>query len=570
MIILKIISSMEKCFLDKKLSDYKEITNLRMYKNERACFQLISEIDGSNIDVWKDVFYKIELSGKLAPYANIRTVEYVPNYLSAEANYAPEKLMEADNGFINQAKPGLYPDLLMPLTHHESFPIIPNQLHPVYIDIDNISDIPHGNYPLKITVSDRESGNVEAEATLNIEIINAFMPEQDTKVTNWFHTDCLANYYEVTPFSEKHFEICENFIRTAVKNGINMILMPVFTVPLDTAPGHERTTTQLVQVTKEGNTYSFDFTLCDKWIEICDRCGVKYIEVSHLFTQWGGYHAPKVMATVNGEYKRIFGWDTEASGTDYVTFLRAFLTEFTAYLEKKGCKNRTYFHISDEPVEEHLEQYKTNRKNIEDLLNGWKVLEALSHVQFYKDGLCKYPVPVSSKIEDFMKEPISERWVYYCCNPVRNASNRLLIDSLPRTRCLGVQMYKYGIEGFLHWGYNFYNNRHSEDSVNPFINMCAGYWCCSGDACVVYPGAHGQPLESIRIIALKQGFDDIRIMKLCESYYGKEKVVEEIEKIFENVTFSRCIDDVQTMQAIRDKMDDMITEAINNWLSVKN
>ena len=80
---------------------------------------------------------------------------------------------------------------------------------------------------------------------------------------------------------------------------------------------------------------------------------------------------------------------------------------------------------------------------------------------------------------------------------------------------------------------------------------------------MVYPGPKGMPIESIRLLALKQGLDDIRIMKLCESYYGKEKVVEEIEKIFENVTFRRCIDDVATMQKIRDRMDDMISEAIS-------
>ena len=53
-------------------------------------------------------------------------------------------------------------------------------------------------------------------------------------------------------------------------------------------------------------------------------------------------------------------------------------------------------------------------------------------------------------------------------------------------------------------------------------------------------------------------------MKLCESFYGKDKVVAEIEKIYgKTLTFEECADDVKTMQAIRDKMDDMIVEAIN-------
>ncbi len=563
MINLKLINSMEKCFLEDKLSDYESVSKLRMYKNERGCIQLIAEITGDLSNMPHNLFHKIELCGELAKYATIRTVEFVPNYTSATCLLTPGQLMQDDSGFVNNAKPGLYPDVLMPLTHKGCFQIIPEQIHPVYIDFDNFSDVPAGKYPLTIKVTYVGDENQKAEITFETEIIDAYLPEQETKYTNWFYADCLANYYEVEAFSDRHFEICENYIKTAVRNGINMILMPVFTVPLDTAIGGERTTTQLVIIKKTNDKYSFDFSLCERWLDMCDRCGVKYIEVCHLFTQWGAYHAPKVMATVDGEYKKIFGWETEAGSPEYVEFLRAFLKEFTTFLENRGDKERTYFHISDEPSEQHLEQYKLNRSNIGDLLDGWKVLEALSHVEFYKQGLCKYPVPVSSNIEDFMPEDIEERWVYYCCFPFIKASNRLLIDSLPRTRCIGVQMYKYGIEGFLHWGYNFYNNMHSEDSINPFLNMCAGYWGYSGDALVVYPGPKGMPIESIRLLALKQGLDDIRIMKLCESYYGKEKVVEEIEKIFENVTFRRCIDDVATMQKIRDRMDDMISEAIS-------
>jgi hypothetical protein len=56
-----------------------------------------------------------------------------------------------------------------------------------------------------------------------VEILPASLPEEDHICTTWFYADCLADYYEVEPFSDRHFEICENFIKTAVENGINMI-----------------------------------------------------------------------------------------------------------------------------------------------------------------------------------------------------------------------------------------------------------------------------------------------------------------------------------------------------------
>ena len=90
-----------------------------------------------------------------------------------------------------------------------------------------------------------------------------------------------------------------------------MILTPLFTPPLDTEVGGERPTVQLVKVIQQNDQYSFHFTLLDRWIDLCLQCGIKYFEMTHLFTQWGAKYAPKIMAEVNGVETRIFGWDTE-------------------------------------------------------------------------------------------------------------------------------------------------------------------------------------------------------------------------------------------------------------------
>ena len=555
----KIVSSMEKCFLHQTPADFAEITRLRMYKNEKAAVQLLVYDDAES---WNAVrVFRFEVEGELSPYTKIRAVENIPNYLPTPVT--PKLAMESDPAFLNGAKPGLYPDLLHPLIHSGCYAVCQMQLRSIWFDFNPEGKLDAGEYEIKLRITTTD-GIYIREIPFTVEILPASLPEEDHICTNWFYTDCLADYYEVEPFSDRHFEICENFIKTAVENGINMILTPVFTPPLDTAVGGERTTTQLVGVTLENGKYSFDYTLFDRWVEICNRCGVKYFEISHLFTQWGALHAPKIMATVDGEYKRIFGWETDSVSEEYVTFIRTFLKDFTAYIEKKGLKDRTYFHISDEPNEQHLERYMANRGNIVDLVEGFKSLDALSHVEFFQKGLIDTPVPSESKIEDFMKEDIAERWVYYCCGPWTKASNRFFCQSGPRTRSIGMQMYKYGIKGFLHWGYNYYNTQFSTDAFNPYLNGNLGYWGSAGDGYVVYPGRGGKALESIRLIYMRQAFDDIRVMKLCQSFYGKDKVVSEIEKIYgKTLTFEECADDVKTMQAIRDKMDDMIVEAIN-------
>lgn len=86
-----------------------------------------------------------------------------------------------------------------------------------------------------------------------LEVIGAVLPKQKLIHTEWFHTDCLATHYGVDVSSEEHWRRIDQFVQTAVKFGINMILTPIFTPPIDMVVGGERPTVQLVDVEKMEN-----------------------------------------------------------------------------------------------------------------------------------------------------------------------------------------------------------------------------------------------------------------------------------------------------------------------------
>ena len=159
-------------------------------------------------------------------------------------------------------------------------------------------------YEKKAVKPEEEDVIHAATKTLQIEIIDAHLPEQSLKYTQWFHTDCIASYYNLETFSKKHWQYIENFMKVAVKNGHNVIFTPVFTPPLDTAVGGERPTTQLLDIYIDNGKYTFDFDKLDRWIKLSLKTGYKYFEMPHLFTQWGAEFCPKIMATVDGEYKK--------------------------------------------------------------------------------------------------------------------------------------------------------------------------------------------------------------------------------------------------------------------------
>lgn len=544
---IKFISALEKCFKDENIDSKPELKRISMFKNEHLSVQLAytyidPELTRKNIN-------KVQLDSPLKDYINISVVEEVNIPFPIYHNVTDENYL--------RKKPGLYPDLLRPLTYDHSIAYIYNNLSCLWLDIRPESNFGAGVYPITISFLDKDE--VLASAKIDVEIIGADLPEQELVYTQWFHADCLSSYYDIPVYSEKHWQIIENYIKAAVEGGINMILTPVLTPPLDTMVGGERPTCQLVDIALNNGEYSFGFSKLDRWIDILLKYDVKYIEICHLFTQWGAAHAPKVMATVDGVYKKIFGWETDAHDTEYGEFLDEFLKALVAFLKEKGVDKMCWFHVSDEPQTEHLENYLKAKKRIQNVLEGYPILDALSNFEFYKTGAVMNPVPTNFHLEPFLEAKVPNLWTYYCCSSTTDVSNRFVAMPSARNRIMGVQMYKYDIFGFLHWGFNFYYNQFSDSVINPYQDPCGEYFVPAGDAFSVYPAVDGTALNTIHFLVFKHAIEDIRAFKLCESLYGKEYVMELIEgDLEEKIKFDVYPKDADYLLNLREKINNAV------------
>lgn len=519
---LKIISSLEKCFLDEKMSQKAEYTKGSCLKNELFHFEICYK---ANKEIGCGQAY-LSIESEIADYVRVCKIEQVPVQMAARP--------WSDDGFISK-KSGLYPDVLQPLEENKRI-VVTDSLRSLMVEVDTKGEVKSGIYPITFCFDYVHLYNREKtgryKVTFNLEIIDASLPEQQLKFTQWFHCDSLKSYYRTEAFDDRHFEIIENFAKTAVKYGINMLLTPVFTPPLDTYVGGERDTMQLVGVKLDNGNYAFDFTLLDRWVDMCNRVGIKYFEIAHFFTQWGAKCAPKIMATVDGEYKKLFGWETSAVGGEYAEFLRAFIPAFLNHMKSlNGADKRCWFHISDEPNNSQIEGYLAAKAIVEPLLEGYPIIDALSSYDFYSSGAVKLPVVSILHIDEFIENKVPSLFAYYCVSEDKdNVSNRFIAMPSFRNRILGTQLYKYDIEGFLHWGYNFYFNQFSFAAVNPFMNTDGEFFSPSGDAFSVYPGPDGTAWESLRLLVFFDGIQDIGAYRLCEQLYGKEFVMNIIEE----------------------------------------
>ena len=561
----KVVSSQIKAFIDERIDDFTECGELVALGGEVLSFQLLYVDEGPEY-ISARPYVSVSLRGELAEFATLRDVRIVPVD-------RPVKPGEFDSQYLRTA-PGVYPDLLTPLRYGGRICPSRDKLRSVWVDVEIPEDY-SGESTLTVVLSidnakianeDSSSYNTESdvENSVTIKVISAALPDEGLMFTQWFYPDCIASYYNLEVYSDRHFEIMESFISLAVKRGRNVMYTSLLTPFLNVSDPCYRNPAQLVRVELSDGKYSFDFSLVDRWVDMCDRCGVKYFEISHFFQQHAAEYAAHVYAMVDGEYKRIFGWETGAADPEYIKFLRELISSFLAHMKRRGDDKRCLFHICDEPTLETAENYKAAKFAIHDLLEGYVVVDALSDFEFYEKGIISRPVPVTSLAEPFLDANVPDLWVYYACNEIVDFSNCYVAMPAWRTRSLGFQLYKYkNITGFLHWGYNYYNNRASGDAIDPYIDLSGEDWVPAGDTFIVYPGQDGKPLESVRMMALTEALQDYRAMKLAERYYSHAEVVAAIENVLgEPITFKRCARSEEEMLKIRESVNEMIRNAI--------
>ncbi|MBQ7820739.1 MAG: DUF4091 domain-containing protein, partial [Clostridia bacterium] len=481
--------------------------------------------------------------------------------------------------------PGLFPDMLVPRPSEpeivsnpqgaivysekdvdEQLAAVGDSTSSVWFTVNQAGEILEaGKYELEVTLTSLSDGEAIVREHVTLDIVDAVLPENDLIYTNWLYTDSIAKFYDVELYSDRFFGIFFDTVKNAALHMMNTLLLPAFTPPLDTPEGEERMNVQLVGVEKQGDTYKFDFTLFEKYIMTALDAGIVYLEHNHMYSQWGAKHAPNIYAYVDGCKKRIFGWETDADGEEYKSFLSQYIPALQTELDALGLSDRIVYHISDEPGRDAIESFKSAADTFLPLIGNSRCIDALSDVRYYKEGLVRTPVVSLDHAEDFL-EAGADMMLYYTCGYyeggyLNKCTNRLVTSKPYRTRIIGTQLYRYGAKGFLHWGYNYYFDRMSRGMFDPKTNAC-GYKQMPGCSYLAYPANDGSTYPSLREKYMCEAICDYRALKLLESLKGREYVTELIDRYFgERVSVTTIPENEEQILSLKNMLYDEISKA---------
>ncbi len=540
----RIVSSLEKVFCSDRL-DAGSIDRISLLRGETGSFQIACRSDE-----------RCEVTSILhtrpgGPAFTVREVGLAPSLLPAMP----------DDPFILTSEPGLFPDPLLP---GDTLVTVRGKWNAFWVTAAVPPDAEPGEYEVKITLSCTHSPSpwpppepVNFTLRFTVEVLEPALIPQKLQNTIWFYADCIQSRYGVESWSERHWTLLEAFIRNLAAHGGNMLYTPLWSVPLDTMPGTERPTVQLLRVREENGAYRFDFSRLERWIDLAQSCGIESFEFSHAFTQWGAACTPKIIVeTASGEEKR-FGWQVAADSPEYRKFLTSLLPELAALLIRRGLKERCCFHVSDEPSPAHIDRYRYGMELLRELLPGFRILDALSSVEFVRSGVSRCPVPCITDFEKFREFELPEKWIYYCGNYQNGLPNRQFGMPSARFRIFGVLLYLARIDGLLNWGYNFWYSRFSLDQqLDPWRETDADKTYCGGGSFLVYPGRDGKPVDSIRFEIFREAMQDLRALQMLEAKTGREAVEELIhDGVGFPITFTRYPRSAQWLLSLRERIN---------------
>ena len=180
-------------FADKEPSGEGNLARLTALKGETVSFQIAYYWAGNGKERGK-----VEVISPIRNQVDVRLVQLVPCEYPCH--------MSRDEDYLTTA-PGLYPDLLTKIPEL-GFPMVSGQWRSLWIDVEIPEDIQAGEYPLEIRLTHGE--DLIGKLEVFCEVIDQVLPKLPVPRTEWFHTDCLADYYQLEVFSDEYWEVVEN------------------------------------------------------------------------------------------------------------------------------------------------------------------------------------------------------------------------------------------------------------------------------------------------------------------------------------------------------------------------
>ncbi len=545
-------SSYENIFQDElKVAD-KESFHLVMAKNEAESFQILlrSEEDFT--------IHSVELKELKGETGVISSGHITYNYV--EYVFMSKNSIHQDTRYLIRNGAGFYPD---PLSNDTEIEVKANRTQPIWITVQTPSDCKAGVYT---GIAEIQTDKANYSVKYTVEVGDVIIPDSHCAnfdfmhhqqiAGTWFYDaergnhprDVITQLYGWKRWTPQWWELLEDMALKLKQSRCNVLFVNTQQLLLDAAG------TDLIN-----GKYSFDWSKFDEYIHFfMDRKVIGKMEGIHFGSTIGevGKTYKSYILTKNEKgilcSKNVDPMTSECSG-----FFDQFLPALYEHLKAKGWENRWIQHVGDEAVSDlQHQQYAYYMDKISGLAPGMHCGDPTFSL---KSGLnavergANVVIPIEELYQEYktgfdsLKNEGVKIYVYNCCGPGNEWLNRFIDKPVWQQRSLGWLCYKWGIPGWLHWGWNFWVDWF-EDSLHTIEEE--GF---KGDHYSVYPDLKNNKIKnSIRQTAVRDMSEDYELL-LILGKKNPEAALELVNEIAVNAS-GNYTSDINSMVHTRNRL----------------
>lgn len=413
-----------------------------------------------------------------------------------------------------------------PLSNAAAIKVDADTIQSVWITVYAGSTVKPGQYQGNILlVTDAKTHSVE----LSIKVYHAVIPSNKeaaftteywmNSVNFWFRypsteqLDFFQYYYKHEKYSDAWWQLNQRIAEHMKENRINVLFVRTHDLLLDGGTDVD-----------ENGTYHFCWELFDKWVSFFDKhADVKLFAGYHLVVQTEGRNV-YLLEKKDGKMQIMIA---PIEGEKGKNWMRQFLTALYAHLKELGIAERWLQHVEDEPSEPA--SWKSARKLVRDYMPGICCMDAIDRQEPMTalQGEMDLWIPRVDIYEnnrefyDYRLAQGDRRWIYNCCEPHhQNYANKFLGWPLLHNRILPWACFVNHFNGFLHWGYDFWDPKDPWFGLNDNVQI-------KGDGYIVYPDVSQNSIRnSVRMIATRDGAQDFELLKLLADKDPKKAYAE--------------------------------------------
>ena len=430
----------------------------------------------------------------------------------------------------------------------------------VFVRFEIPKDVTPGAYSgvfkiLSTTLFGNEEVIDKIKYTLHINSIILPDPKDYTlSLDIWQHNCNIARKAGVPNWSDRHFQIIEEYLKTLSAIGADTVTVVAAEIPWSGQRCFQNKETpanlfeySMIRVYQnDDKSFSYDYSVLDRYVELCFQYGMdKKIDVFGLLSNWVSNNDGFCNFTDTPEAIRIRYRMPDGSfrymkkSADIKNYISALYHHFAG----KGWLDKVRI-VADEPGD-----YKNLHKSIamiKHVAPEFQFKAAFSRKPFFdefKGEIQDFSIIITGLTEaadewkQIFQEDKKHHFSYYvCCLP--EYPNTYLSSSLLETRYLAILTDYFGLSELLHWSYTAWPNKPCKDIRYSSFPV--------GDLNLVYPGGDMRPLLSLRYMVLRRSVEDYELLTMLHKTQ-QDKIAEEVHRvILTNRHFERFYDDDKT------------------------